>query len=363
MDKKNIIKSTCKGCHGGCGVLVTVENGAITYIEGDPESFTRGTMCAKGLASIQEVSNPNRLKYPIKRIGKRGEGKWQRIDWEEAIETIAGKIKNSSENYGENSVLIGQGTSRGHNRYTYRLARSIGTTNYLSAGYFCIRPRIAVSTLMIGGSRRLFCDYYGWGGEFPKTQISWGRQMEISNADGEMRVSFLDSLKKAKNLILVDPRATALAKRATLWLQLRPGTDAALALGMMNVIINEGIYDKEFVENWTYGFEKLKQRVKKYSPEKVAEITWIPKEKIIQAARIFAVDTPGVILIGQALEASNNSVQNIRSLFCLLTITGNIERPGSMMGWLPPATGPLEEFALEVPMSEEHKKTAVGADK
>ena len=90
---KTVIKSTCKSCHGGCGVLVSVENGRITHIEGNPDSATRGTMCAKGLASLQEVYNPNRIMYPMKRKGERGEGQWQRIRWEEAIATIASKMK------------------------------------------------------------------------------------------------------------------------------------------------------------------------------------------------------------------------------------------------------------------------------
>ena len=355
---KRIVKTTCKSCHGGCRVIVTVENGRITRIEGDPDSLTEGTMCAKGLASIKEVYNPNRILYPMKRVGERGEGKWKRISWEEALNIIARKIKEAIEKYGPSSVAIGQGTGRGYNEYTYRFARSIGTPNVFAPAHFCFGPRLAVFSITVG--ERLYCDYHGWGGEYPKTIIHWGKQLEITNADGEMAVWFLKALEKAEYFILIDPRATRLASRAHLWLPVRPGTDAALALGMMNVIINEDLYDKEFVENWTYGFDKLKERVQKYPPDKVAEITWVSKEKIVETARIFATHKPGCIQIGESLEACNNSTQTLRAIVCLMAITGNIERPGSMVSWVPPATGPMEDFVLEVPAPRE---LPVGADK
>ena len=251
------IKSFCYTCPWQCPTEVFVRDGKVVYHKGNPESPTRGTMCAKGLASIQEVYNPNRIMYPMKRGGERGGGEWIRIGWEEALDIIAGKMKASAEKYGAHSIAVCQGTGRGYNRYTFRFARSIGTPNVGLPADFCYGPRLAVFGMMVGG--RLYCDYHGWGGEYPKTQISWGKQLEITNADGEMAVWFLDSLDKAEHLILVDPRATRLAGRADLWLKVRPGTDAALALGMLNVIINEGLHDKDFVDNWTHGFDKLKE--------------------------------------------------------------------------------------------------------
>ena len=351
------MKSTCRSCHGSCGVIATVENGRLIHLEGNPESPTWGTMCAKGLASIQEVYNPNRLTYPLKRKGERGGGEWERISWEEVLEIITEKMRESIAQYGARSIAICQGTGRGYNRYTFRFARSIGTPNLGVPADFCYGPRMAVFGMMVGG--RLYCDYHGWGGEYPKTQISWGKQLEITNADGEMAVWFLDSLEKAEYLILIDPRATRMASRADLWLRVRPGTDAALALGMLNVIVNEELYDKEFVESWTYGFDKLRERVQEYPPERAAETTWIPEDKIVQAARIFAAEKPGCIQIGESLEASNNSTQTLRAIVCLMAVTGNIERPGSMVNWVPPDTGPMEDFAIEVPAP---KGTPVGAD-
>jgi anaerobic selenocysteine-containing dehydrogenase len=355
-DRSRII-STCKSCHGGCGVLATVENGRLIHLEGDPESPTWGTMCAKGLASIQETYNPNRIMHPLQRKGERGGGEWDRTSWDEALETISEKMKEAIAQHGASSVAVCQGTGRGYNRYTFRFARSIGTPNVGVPADFCYGPRLAVFGMMVGG--RLYCDYHGWGGEYPKTQVSWGKQLEITNADGEMAAWFLDSLDRAEHLILVDPRATALAGRADLWLKVRPGTDAALALGMLNVIINEGLYDQDFVENWTYGFDQLKRRVQEYPPARAAEITWIPEEKIVTGARILATATPGCIQIGESLEAGNNSIQTLRAIVCLMAVTGNIEAPGSMISWACPDTGPMEDFAMEVPAPQE---SPVGAD-
>ncbi len=357
-ENKRVVKSICKSCHGGCGVLVTVENEKITRIKGNPNALTRGTMCVKGLASLEDVYNPNRILYPLKRKGKRGGCEWDRISWDEALDMVAGKMKGAMDKHGPDSIAVLQGTGRGYNRYTFRFARSIGTPNIGLPAHFCYGPRLAVFGMMVGG--RLYCDYHGWGGTYPKTQISWGKQLEITNADGEMAVWFLASLKKANHLILIDPRATRLAPRADLWLRIRPGTDCALAMGMLHVIIREELYDKDFVRDWTYGFDKLSERVRNYTPERVAEITWIPKDKIVEAARIFAREKPGCIQVGEALEASINATHTLMAVVSLMAITGNIECPGGMVNWMPPLTGPMEDFAMEVPAPRE---APVGGDK
>lgn len=363
MSETKVIKTTCKSCHGGCGVLVTVQDGHIIHVEGNPDAPTRGTMCSKGLSALQHVGHPDRLLYPMKRTAPKGEAaNWKRITWDEALDTIEAKMKDAIAKYGPSSIAVSQGTGRGYNEYTHRFARSIGTANIITPGYVCHSPRLGLYGLVTGYGR-LYCDYHGWGGEFPKTQISWAKQLEISSADGEMAVWFLNSLKYCKNLIVVDPRETALSSRATVWLQIRPGTDAALALAMMNVIINEKLWDKEFVENWTYGFDKLAERVQEYTPERAAEICWINKDDIIKAARLFAIDTPGCIQIGSSLERQANCGQTLRAIINLLGITGNIERPGSMIAWVPPTTGAREDFFSEIPITEEMRKGIVGADK
>jgi anaerobic selenocysteine-containing dehydrogenase len=361
MSNRRVVYSTCKSCHGGCGVKVTVEDDVIVHIQGNPDSLTDGTMCSKGLSSIQHIDNPYRIKYPLKRVGAKGEGKWERISWDEALNTIEAKMKDAIEKHGPSTIAISQGTGRGYNRYTHRLARSIGTANVITPGYVCHSPRLGLYALVTGYGR-LYCDYHGWGGEFPKTQIMWAKQLEISSADSEMAYWFMKSLDYCKNLIIIDPRASAYATRATLWIQPRPGTDCALALGMMNVIFEEELWDREFVENWTNGFEELRERVKDFTPEKVSSICWIPKEQIIQAARMWAIDTPGCIQVGSSIERQANCGHTLRAITCLMGLTGNIERPGSMVSWVLPETGLIEDFFLELPLTDEMKKSIIGGD-
>ena len=362
MAKREVIYSTCKSCHGGCGVKVTKEDGVVVHIEGNPDSLTGGTMCSKGLSSIQHLDNPYRMKYPMKRAGAKGEGKWTRISWDEALDTIADKMKAAIKDPGPESIAISQGTGRGYNRYTMRLARSLGTGNAITPGYVCHSPRLGLYALVTGYGR-LYCDYHGWGGEFPKTQIMWAKQLEISSADSEMCYWYMKSLDYCKNLIIIDPRASAYATRATLWIQPRPGTDCALAMGMMNVIMEEELWDREFVDNWTFGFDELRERVREWTPEKVSKTCWIPKEHVIDAARMWAVDTPGTIQVGSSLERQANCGHTLRAITCLMGLAGNIERPGSMVSWVLPDTGLIEDFNLELPITDEMKSKIIGGDR
>ncbi len=362
MAKREVVYSTCKSCHGGCGVKVTKEDGVIVHIEGNPDSLTGGTMCSKGLSSIQHVDNPYRLLYPMKQVGKKGTGKWKRISWDEALDTIEAKMRDAIDNYGAHTIAISQGTGRGYNRYTHRLARSLGTANIITPGYVCHSPRLGLYGLVTGYGR-LYCDYHGWGGEFPKTNIAWAKQLEISSADSEMCYWFMKSIDYCKNLIVIDPRASAYATRATLWIQPRPGTDCALAMGMMNVIIEEELWDKDFVDNWTFGFDELRERVKEFTPEKVSDICWIPKEHVIDAARMYAIDTPGCIQVGSSLERQANCGHTLRAITCLMGLTGNIERPGSMISWVLPETGLIEDVFLELPYTDEMRSHVIGIEK
>ena len=359
-DRKQIL-TTCKSCHGGCGVIVTVEDGVIVHIQGNPDSLTGGTMCSKGVSSIQHIDNPYRIKYPMKQVGPKGEGKWKRISWDEALDTVASKMKDAIKDPGPHSIAVSQGTGRGYNRYTMKLARSLGTGNAITPGYVCHSPRLGLYGLVTGYGR-LYCDYHGWGGEFPKTQIMWAKQLEISSADSEMAYWFMNSLDYCKNLIIIDPRATAYASRATLWIQPRVGTDCALAMGMMNVIYEEELWDKEFCDDWTFGFDELRERVKDFTPEKVSDICWIPREHVTEAARMWAVDTPGCIQVGSSLERQANCGHTLRAITCLMGLAGNIERPGSMITWVLPETGLIEDFFLELPITDEMKSKIIGGD-
>jgi len=209
-------------------------------------------------------------------------------------------------------------------------------TGFLS-GLACYTPKTIVSVMTTGflplpDCAQMFPDRYDnpqW--KRPECLLIWGNNPVVSHADNVRGDWFLECMKRGSQLVVVDPRLTWLASRAKIWLQLRPGTDAAVALGMLNVIIEEKLYDQTFVENWTDGFDQLRQRVKEYPPDKVAEISWVPKEKIISAARLYATSKPAMLQWGVAMEQHKNGVSALLALQDLLGITGNIDVPGGNM--------------------------------
>ncbi|MEM4297952.1 MAG: molybdopterin-dependent oxidoreductase, partial [Nitrososphaerota archaeon] len=316
------VKTLCGMClpsgRGLCGVKAIVSNDRLIRIEGDREHpNNRGVLCAKGLATVQLVYHPDRLKHPLKRVGERGSGKFKEISWTEALDTIASKMMEAKRKYGAEAVAFFRGTQGWWNlTYTdfYRLAKLFGTPNDGSIDYICHWPRAAGSRLTYGAFptpdyRRAECI------------VVWGAHPPYSNAP-EQNPSFVEAMKRARKTIVIDPRPTFLALRADIWLRVRPGTDGALALGFIHVIIEEGLYDRQFVEEWTVGFEDLKRLVKKYPPDKVAEVTWVPKDQIVDAARSYATIKPGCILFGNGLDQHSNTFQTIRAICILRSIVG-----------------------------------------
>ena len=333
---EKIIRSVCQASHCQCGVLVHVRDGKVTRIEGDPEHPTnRGFICVKGRAQSQVVHHPDRLKYPMRRAGERGGGKWERISWDEALDGIAEKLTEIKGKYGSESIATIHGTGpRPSIQSTTLLALALGSPNVISVDFhICIIPSIVAEHWTFGGSvmRERGPDYLN----SDCIMVIGGNPLVSHPARG---VEILEAMRKRKSkLIVIDPRRTELASRANLWLQIRPGTDAALALGMIKTIIDEELYDKDFVNKWCYGFDKLRERVKEYPIERVAEITWIPSDKIREAARIYATTQPAVLHHRVAIEHNINSTQTCRALAILIALTGNIDVPGGNL--LPMALG------------------------
>lgn len=353
-----VIKSHCRMCHGGCGVLVYTKNGRVARIAGDPNCpINHGTLCSKGIASTQLAYHPDRLTHPVKRVGPKGSGKWQRITWDEALDTIAERILDYKASFGAESIVMGYGTGRENEAAIYRFANLLGSPNVLTAGHFCYGPRIATSILTCGTNP--IVDYEN----HPKCIMVWGNNLVISNPDCYKGEPFSVSLDKGAKLIAIDPRFTRIAARSDVWLQLRPGTDTALAFGMLNVIISENLYDKEFVENHVHGWKPFVERVKQYPPEKAAKITWVPKEKIIKAARLFATVKPAAIQWGVAIEQQNTCADNNRILMALMGITGNIDVPGGQVLFKTPNIVNVGQFGAHRMLPEEQKRKRLGGDR
>ncbi len=350
-----IVKSNCRGCHGGCGVLVHLRDGRITKIEGDPESpAAHGSLCSKGLAFTQLVYHPDRIQHPLKRAGERGEGKWQRVSWDEALDTIAGRLSTLKNEDGAESIALGYGTGRNYESFLYRFANLLGTPNVITAGHMCYGPRIAATSITCG--RLPVCDYEN----DPGCVVVWGNNVVWTNADEYKGENLMRSLARGAKLIVIDPRLTFLASRADIWLQLRPGTDAALALGMANVIVSEKLYDPEFVARYTHGWDEFVARVREYPLEKVEQITLVPASRIRDAARLYALTKPACIQWGVAIEQTINSTDCNRLLTDLMAITGNLDIPGGNVFYVAPSIRPVTEFAMHRALPEAQKAKRLG---
>jgi anaerobic selenocysteine-containing dehydrogenase len=320
-----IVKTYCARMdHGGCGILAHVENGKITKIEGDPDSpINRGAICAKGIGQVERLNHPDRLIYPMRRMGEKGEGKWKRISWDEALDTLAGKIRETIEKEGEETIAFAQGTPKGLELYLMiRLANILNIPNFATPGNICHMPRETASNLTCGFFP--IPDYSG----FPACVIVWGSNLFQTNEEGIIGSQLRGALDHGAKLIVIDPRKTGIASRADLWIQPRPGTDLALALGMLKVIVDEVLYEKAFVEHWTMGFTALVEHLHQYPLDRVSEITWVPKEQIVKASHLFSQVKPACVQWGNALEHNLNSVQCSRALLILMALTGNLEVPG-----------------------------------
>lgn len=336
------------GCHGGCGVKVFVQAGKVIKVEGDEDHpFLNGRLCPRALALTQYMYHPDRLRYPQKRVGERGEGKWQQISWDEAFDTCESRLREIRDKYGAESIVFGQGTGRDAGGPIIFLAYAYGSPNWTLfglSGLACFTPRLAAMHQIEGDATfpdagQFFPLRYNdpeW--QAPKVMISWARHLAGSQCTDHYFSGHwvVDMMKRGTKLIVIDPVCTWEASRAELWLQIRPGTDAALALGMLHVIINEGLYDKNFVSRWTHGFDELKVRVQEYPPDVVERITWVPKEKIVAAARLYATSKPAAIRFGQPLDSNAEATSTIHALTCLWSVTGNLDVPGGNVISRPP---------------------------
>lgn len=353
MGKVSQVHTVCRSCHGGCGVIATVRDNKVVRIEGDPASpISHGTLCAKGLAITEVAYHPDRVLHPMKKT----ETGWQRITWDEALDTIASKFKKVIAEYGPESIVVGQGTGRDYESHLYRFANNLGTPNVLTAGHMCYVSRVG-STLITCGTLPIV-DYAGE----PKLIVLWAVNPQWTNPDEYKGETFWTAYQKGAKLIVIDPRKGFTADKADLWLQIRPGTDAALAMGLHYVLLEEELYDKEFVQNYVHGWDAFKDRVREYPLEKVQEITWIDKNLIRKAARLYATTKPAAIHWGVPTEQTNNCVNFTRAATGLMAITGNLDAPGGNALFVNPPTRTVSEFAQHKNLPPEQVKKRLGGD-
>ncbi len=263
-DDVKIIRTTTwspgPGCHGGCGILVHVKNEKVIKVEGDPDHpWNQGRLCSRCLSMTQYMYHKDRLTKPLKRVGKRGEGKFEEISWEEAFDLIEKKMKTIREEHGPESFIFHQGTGRDIGGWISMLAYAYGSPNWMFglSGVSCYTPRLMMMFITQGDFAVV--DASQWHEKryddpeyvIPETVTVWGQNLPATCPDGFFGHWYVDLMKKGTQFLVIDPRCTWIASRAKLWLQLRPGTDAALALGFIHVMVKEDLIDFEFIHKWT----------------------------------------------------------------------------------------------------------------
>lgn len=329
-----VIRTICDSCMCQCGCLVHVRDGKAVKLEGDPDHpLSRGFMCPMGLSALQTVYHPNRVIYPLKRDGDRGDGKWRRVSWDEALDDIAERILKVREIYGPEAILYSFGTYPAKNG----IASYVGLMGALDSPgslapncHYCYTPHVIGCTLTAGLVYDCELGYPDFNDS--RLIVPWGWNPTASFPVKAKEI--LEAVQQGTKLLVINPRFTELASKADLWLQPRPATDAALALGMINIIIEEKLYDKDFVEKWCLGFDALRERAREYPPDRVAEITWVPKEKIIDAARLYGTTRPSHLQTHNGTTYASNVLQTSRAIAVLPALTGNLDVKGGNVFFL-----------------------------
>ncbi len=329
MSGIEVKKTCCRFCFWLCPVQVHIKDGKVVKVEGDSiDSTGRHFLCEKAaLGALDFHSHPQRLNYPLKRAGARGEGKWERVSWQQAMVEIAEKLNGIRAGYGPEAVAV----ATDHGSFPllwpiHRWCNLFGTPNTLRSTKNCLQPQVAVEVAVYGSDT--FPNFPQPG--VTKCMVVFGGNPYIS-APQAWRL-FVQTKKQGAKLIVIDPRRTHTAEMADLWLQIKPGTDGALAYAMLNVIIEEGLYDKQFVERWCLGFEQVRDFVKQYPPQAVENITWVPQEKIVEAARMYAMNKPAIM---EAMWGVTHSQLGKGRTLCvnlakcvMRAITGNLDVEG-----------------------------------
>jgi len=353
------VHGVCGICPGGCGVDITLKDGKMTGIK-PTEGHPLGIVCPRGARSHEIVYSPDRLKYPMRRTGERGEGKFERVSWDEALDCIADNLKRIAETHGARSIMhyIGRGNfeqslqdmlapegTKGPGQSN--LFFPLGSPNSAGCGSICFVSYgvFAPLTTLGTGIRSTYNDYQN-----ADLIVIWGANPATDSPPIALRY-IQEAKKRGAEVIVIDHMRNESARRLNAeWIPVRPGTDGALALSMMNVIIEEKFYDREFVENWTHGFDELKEYVEEFTPEKTENICRVGAETIRATAKKIAHAKGAALCSYTGLEYSNSGVQSIRASLILWALAGHLDVPGGLVFH---NARPLKYNRREIPIPEE----------
>ncbi len=363
MEKK-VKQGLCGICPGGCGVKIHLEGDRLRSIK-PMKDHPLGIICTRGLHSEEVVYAPDRLKSPMKRAGKRGEGKFEKISWEEAFETSAKLIQGVVKKYGPEAMALYSGrggfeqslldlfTTGGHDTIALNFLFPLGSPNTFSCASLCNNSHRVLAPLTTLGAplERLFPDF-----ERADRIVVWGSNPATDSPPINLR-RILTAKRRGAKIVVIDPLKTHTAEIADEWIGIRPGTDGALALGMAHVLVERGWYDTAFVDDWTHGFEEFREYVKPFSPQQVEKITRVKAGHIERLAEELSRGK-SALLLHTGLEYANSGVQNMRAVLTLWALTGNLDREGGLVFRMPQRS-PLRRNRIDPPKG----KPAIGADR
>lgn len=338
------VNTLCGICPSGCNVTVVVKGGRIERILPAVDSPTP-SLCVRGAASKEVVYSPQRLLRPLKRVGRKGEEAFEPVSWDEALNTIATKLLEIRERYGAYTVAIYAGRGgyfedglkdvfavESSGEVSSNLLYPFGSPNTASCSSVCYISHgyIAPMTTLGLHLEQLKPDLRN-----TNLLVIWGANPLASTPPSTYQ-KILAAKKRGVKIVVIDPRRGGAASIAEHWIPIRPGTDGALALGILNRLITEDMVDLEFAERWCRGYKELKEYVKRFDPEVVEKITWIPASKVKELAKIIGKEKPSTFIISTGIEYSNCGVQTARAIYTLCALTGNFDVKGGLVAKMPP---------------------------
>jgi len=337
---EKIVASTCHLCSAGCGILVRVANGKVVKLEGNPmHPVNTGSLCPKGQAAPELLYNPDRLTGPLKR--DRATGQVTPITWDEAIQMVAAKLNGLRQAGHPERVVLMHGDTRGQMRsFLTRFMQAVGSPNVISHESL----NVAAAKLGVYLTQGIYA-LPAYDLENANYVIAFGASLLEAGPNPQRTISGYTFLRRGRatrgKVVVIDPRQSITASKADEWIPIKPGTDAALALGMANVIIKSGLVDADFVKNYCFGFDTEGKRkgfkefvLENYDPAKVEQITGVPATTIARLAGEFASNKPAIAILpgkGGLLNGSFGGVYAAMAIHILNALVGSIEKPGGVM--------------------------------
>ncbi|MCL4393960.1 MAG: molybdopterin-dependent oxidoreductase [Chloroflexi bacterium] len=318
------VYTLCEQCVWRCGVRAKIKDGKVYKLDGNPNHpHSNGMLCPRGQAGVATLYDPDRLSFPMMRAGDRGSGLWKRISWEDALDYTAQKMQAIKQQFGAETMVFSSTHNLAQTQFE-NLLRAFGSPNYGTQRSLCFNAMI-LANLMTFGMQEPDRDYSA-----VQYIVYAGRNLAeaISNSETQQMI---EAIARGAKVVVLDPRFTKTASKATEWLAIRPGTDLAFFLAMLQVLVTEELYDKAFVAKYTVGFDDLAQAIKPYTPEWAASKTEIPAETIRRIAREFAHAAPHAF-VHNNWRTSNfvNSFQAERAMAIVNAICANWEQPGGL---------------------------------